>query len=61
MPPITRKPVIRLPTEDEDRRIVAAAEGDPDAQPLMDEQLQAMACMEEVRRKIAEALENGND
>lgn len=46
----TSKPsAIRLPTPEEDAAIVAAAKADPDAQPLTDEQLQAMVPMRAVR------------
>ncbi len=44
------KPPILIPTEADSRRIVAAAKGDPDAQPLTDKQLKAMAPMREVVR-----------
>jgi len=40
---------LRLPTLEEDAAIVAAAKADPDAQPLTDEQLQAMVPMRAVR------------
>lgn len=36
------KRVIAMPTEAENRKILRAAEADPDAQPLADEQLKAM-------------------
>ncbi len=46
----TSKPSgIRFPTPEEDASIVAAAKADPDAQPLTDEQLQAMVPMRAVR------------
>jgi uncharacterized protein (DUF4415 family) len=46
----TSKPsTIRFPSPEEDAAIVAAAKADPDAQPLTDEQLQAMVPMRAVR------------
>ena len=46
----TSKPsAIRFPNPEEDAAIVAAAKADPDAQPLTDEQLQAMVPMRAVR------------
>jgi uncharacterized protein (DUF4415 family) len=45
----SKRPAIRLPTPEEDAAIVAAAKADPDAQPLTDEQLQAMVPMRAVR------------
>jgi uncharacterized protein (DUF4415 family) len=38
----SRKPVIRMPTPEEDRAIRKAAKGDSDAQPLSNAQLKAM-------------------
>ncbi len=43
-------PSILIPTEAENRRIVAAAKSDPDAQPLTDKQLKAMVPMKAVER-----------
>jgi len=45
----SKRPAVRLPTPEEDAAIVAAAKADPDAQPLTDEQLQAMVPMRSVR------------
>jgi uncharacterized protein (DUF4415 family) len=44
-----RKPRIALPTAAEDRAITAAANGDPDAQPLTPKQLKAMVPLRSVR------------
>src|SRR6185295_6881646 len=45
----SKRPAIRLPSPEEDAVIVAAAQADPEAQPLTDEQLQAMVPMRAVR------------
>lgn len=45
----SKKPKIIMPSEKEDRRIVAAAESDPDASPLTDEQLKAMVPLKSLR------------
>ncbi|MBW8877030.1 MAG: BrnA antitoxin family protein [Acidobacteria bacterium] len=45
----SKRPIVRLPTPEEDAVIVAAAEADPDAQPLTDEQLQAMVPLRVLR------------
>ena len=45
----TKKPKIVMPSEAEDRRIVAAAKGDPDAQPLTQKQLNAMVPLKALR------------
>jgi len=45
----SKRPAIRLPSPEEDAVIVAAALADPEAQPLTDEQLQAMVPMRAVR------------
>ena len=45
----SERPALRLPTPEEDAAIVAAAKADPDAQPLTDDQLQAMVPMRAVR------------
>lgn len=45
----SKRSALRLPTPEEDAAIVAAAKADPDAQPLTDEQLQAMVPMRAVR------------
>jgi len=44
----TPKPPITMPTPEEDEAITAAAQSDPDAQPLTDEQLKAMRPASEV-------------
>ena len=38
-----------MPTPEEDRAITAAAESDPDAQPLTDDQLKAMVPIQKLR------------
>lgn len=43
------KPTIIMPSEAENRRIVAAAESDPHTTPLTDEQLKAMVPMKSLR------------
>lgn len=45
----SKKSKIIMPSEEEDRRIVAAAESDPDASPLTDEQLKAMVPLKSLR------------
>ncbi len=45
----SKKSKIIMPSEEEDRRIVAAAESDPDAPPLTDEQLKAMVPLKSLR------------
>jgi len=40
---------IVMPSEAENRRIIAAAKSDPDAQPLTDKQLKAMVPMKSLR------------
>lgn len=42
-------PKIVLPSAEEDRRILAAAKDDPDAQPLTDAQLKAMVPLKSLR------------
>lgn len=49
MSKITRRPAIKLPSAEEDKAIAEAAKADPDAQPLTDEQLEAMVPMRSVR------------
>lgn len=44
-----RTPKIVLPSAEEDRRILAAAKDDPDAQPLTDAQLKAMVPLKSLR------------
>ncbi|MEP7008931.1 MAG: BrnA antitoxin family protein [Acidobacteriota bacterium] len=44
-----KRVAIKLPTPEEDAAIVAAAKADPDAQPLTDEQLEAMVPLRAVR------------
>lgn len=45
----SKKSKIILPTQTEDRRILAAAKNDPDAQPLTEKQLKAMVPMKVLR------------
>lgn len=45
----SRRPVIILPTPEEDRKITAAANADPDAQSLTPEQLKSMVPMRTLR------------
>ncbi len=47
------KPSILIPTEAENRRIVAAANSDPEAQPLTDKQLKTMVPLNAVARTPA--------
>ena len=49
MSKITKRPAIKLPSAEEDKAIAEAAQGDPDAQPLTDEQLEGMVPMRSVR------------
>lgn len=44
-----KTPKIVLPSAEEDRRILAAAKDDPDAQPLTDAQLKAMVPLKSLR------------
>ncbi len=45
----SKRPAIKMPTPEENAAILAAAKADPDAQPLTDEQLQAMVPLRAVR------------
>lgn len=45
----TKRPVIVMPTVEENKRIVAAAKSDPDAQPLSAKQLKAMVPLRALR------------
>lgn len=45
----SKRPAVRMPTEEEDKVITAAAESDPDAQSLTPEQLKAMVPMRVLR------------
>ncbi len=49
MSKISKRPVILMPTLEEDQRIVAAANADPDARPLTSRQLSEMVPLESVR------------
>lgn len=45
----SKRPAIKMPTHEENAAILAAAKADPDAQPLTDEQLEAMVPLRTVR------------
>lgn len=45
----SKRPGVRMPTLEEDKRITAAAKADPDAQPLKAKQLKAMIPMKSLR------------
>ena len=49
MSKVTKRPAVVMPTVAEDKAITAAAKADPDAQPLMPKQLQAMVPLKSVR------------
>ena len=49
MSKISKRPAIVLPTDEEDAAIIAAANADPDAQPLTDAQLAEMVPMRSLR------------
>lgn len=49
MSKVSKKAKIVMPSEAEDRRIVAAAKRDPDAQPLTEKQLKAMVPLKSLR------------
>ena len=49
MSKISKRPAIKLPLVEEDKAIDEAAKADPDAQPLSDEQLDAMVPMRSLR------------
>ena len=49
MSKVSSRPIVAIPTVEEDRAITAAAKADPDAQPLKPSQLQAMIPMQAVR------------
>jgi uncharacterized protein (DUF4415 family) len=49
MSKITKRPTILIPTQAENRRIVAAAKSDPDAQPLTARQLKEMVPLQSPR------------
>lgn len=51
MSKISKRPVILMPTLEEDRRIVAAAKADPDAQPLTSRQLRELVPLDSVLRR----------
>jgi uncharacterized protein (DUF4415 family) len=45
----SKRPVVVMPTEEEDKAITAAAKSDPDAQPLTPKQLKAMVPLRTLR------------
>lgn len=49
MSKISKRPALRMPTAAEDKAITAAAESDPDAQPLTPTQLEAMVPLRSLR------------
>lgn len=49
MSKISKRPVILMPTVEEDRHLTAAAKADPDAQPLSSRQLRDMVPLASVR------------
>ena len=49
MSKISKRPAIKRPSVEEDKAIDEAAKADPDAQPLSDEQLDAMVPMRSLR------------
>jgi uncharacterized protein (DUF4415 family) len=49
MSKMSKHPVIRMPSVEEDKAITAAAKSDPDAQPLSPSQLKAMVPMKALR------------
>jgi uncharacterized protein (DUF4415 family) len=49
MSKVSKRPAIVMPTSEEDKRIAAAAESDPDAQPLTPEQLKSMVPLRTLR------------
>ena len=56
---VSKRPTVVMPTVEEDKLILAAAKGDPDAQPLTDKQLKEMVPLRKVlgrpkseRRKV---------
>ncbi len=49
MSKVIKRPAVVMPTVAEDKAITAAAKADPDAQPLMPKQLQAMVPLKALR------------
>ena len=49
MSKVSKRPVIVMPSVDEDKAIAAAAKSDPDAQPLTPTQLKAMVPLKALR------------
>ena len=49
MPKTLKRPIVAMPTVEEDRIITAAARADPDAQPLTPSQLKSMVPLRSLR------------
>jgi uncharacterized protein (DUF4415 family) len=49
MSKVSKRPAVVMPTVEEDRAITAAAQSDPEAQPLTPEQLKAMVPLRSLR------------
>ena len=49
MPKAPKRPIVAMPTVEEDRIITAAARADPDAQPLTPSQLKSMVPLRSLR------------
>ena len=49
MPKALKRPIVAMPTVEEDRIITAAARADPDAQPLTPSQLKSMVPLRSLR------------
>ena len=49
MPKALKRPIVSMPTVEEDRIITAAARADPDAQPLTPSQLKSMVPLRSLR------------
>ena len=49
MSKVVKRPIVRMPTVEEDRIITTAARSDPDAQPLTPSQLKAMVPLKALR------------
>jgi hypothetical protein len=54
---MNKRPAIIPPTPEEDAVITAAAEADPDAQPLTEARLAAMAPLGKIRRSVPDLTE----
>lgn len=54
MSKLSGRPVVRMPTAEEDKAITSAARSDPDAQPLTPKQLKAMVPQASQRKRAKE-------